>query len=107
MEAGRLDRLVTLQSLVITRDSDFGGEVKTWSTFAQVWAQVDNTGGREAQSAQQQVATRTVKLTIRWLSGVTETMRAVFEGRTLEIKTVAEIGRRKSLVLMCEEINGD
>lgn len=43
---GRLDKRVTIQRRSATKDS-YGQELDSWTTIAQVWAQVKPLGGRE------------------------------------------------------------
>lgn len=106
MRAGKLDRLVTLQTFTSGRDADYGSETKTWTTLAQVWARVEGVSGREFFSARQTGAERTLRLTIRYRSDVTEKLRVLLDGgRTLEVHTLREIGRRRGLELICGEIN--
>lgn len=107
MRGGTLDRKAVIQQLAVTRDAALSGEVKAWSTFADVWVGVKDGGGRESITGNQTVALRTARVTMRYLSGVTETMRVVVDGRTLEIKSKAEIGRREGWLLTCEEIDGN
>ena len=49
----------------------------------------------------------TVVFRIRWLAGVTNADRVLFEGRIYNIKQTAEIGRRAGLDLRCVELAGD
>jgi SPP1 family predicted phage head-tail adaptor len=106
VRAGRLDRLITIQQLTSTRDAVFGSEVQTWSTLAQVWADVRDLSGREFVQARQTGTQITTELTIRHRTDVTPKQRVLVDGRTLEINNVLQIGRRDGLRLMCEEING-
>lgn len=43
---GRLDKRVTIQRRSATKDS-YGQELDSWTTIAQVWAQVKPLGGKE------------------------------------------------------------
>ena len=43
---GRLDKRITIQRRSSTKDS-YGQEIDSWTTIAQVWAQVKPMGGRE------------------------------------------------------------
>lgn len=70
MRAGSLDRRVTLQQQVETRDS-YGGVTFTWQDVATVWADVQAVSGREflqSQAVQDEVTTRIV---IRFRTGIT------------------------------------
>lgn len=102
MDAGRLDRRITLQSSVATRDAA-GGMVETWSDVATVWAQVRNLSAREVQLAAQRGAAVKAAVTVRYRTGLATDMRVVFEdGSTAPILWIDEIGRRAGLILYVE-----
>jgi SPP1 family predicted phage head-tail adaptor len=101
--AGELDRRITLQSPVITRDPDFGSESLTWSTQAEVWARLSERQTAESVQAEQRVMLRSTTLRIRWRAGVLSTWRVLLGTRVLRITGTLELGRREWLDLMCEE----
>lgn len=103
--AGRMDRQGIIQELTVTRDPVFGSEVQTWSTLAAVWMQVTDIAGREFDQARQTGTQLTVEVRIRYRDDVTPKQRIVVEGRMLEINNVLQVGRRRGLRLLCEEIN--
>lgn len=103
--AGRMDRQGIIQQLTVTRDPVFGSEVQTWATLATVWMQVTDTAGREFDKARQTGTQLSVEVRIRYRSDVTPLQRLVVDGRTLEINNVLQVGRRRGLRLLCEEIN--
>lgn len=97
MLGARLDRQVVIQTFSEERDAA-GQPVKTWSTFATVWAEKRDMRGSERFDAQQIVDDEVATFVIRWLAGVTAEMRVVADGRTYEIVGApAEIGRREGL----------
>lgn len=107
MQAGKLDRLITIQELVTGRDAA-GGVTKTWVDFAaDIWGGVMYLSGIETIKADAPVAVRKCSWEIRYLPGVVETMRIVEtneEGTTyFDIKNVQPRGRRRQLFLVCEQ----
>lgn len=100
MRAGRLDRRITIQEFVTTQDP-YGAPVETWQGVATVWAEIVPTRGREYWQAQQVVGEETLTVRIRWRPGMSVTNRIVYQGQTYDIASVAEIGRRVGLELVC------
>lgn len=99
LAAGSLNRRITLQAPVVTRDA-YGGAVTTWSDVATVWAAVIPMRGRELFAAQQVVALAEIKIRMRYRAGVDEAMRIVFDGKHYGIQHIAEIGYRDGLELL-------
>lgn len=104
MRAGSLDRRVTIESKTVTRD-DYGAELVTWSTFAEVWAEVRDVNAAEKVVDQIRTLTRLTMVKTRYVSGVTSDMRIRVngEGRLLAITSMAQIGRRLGWSFACEE----
>lgn len=108
MRAGKLDRRIYIEAKSVARDATYGSEQITWTTHAEAWAEVkdrlaDSSDERVAQG--QRIATRSTRVTLRWIAGVTSDMRVRLksDGRLLQIVAIAEIGRREGLQLACEE----
>lgn len=96
MEAGKLDRRLTLRRNTPTKD-EFGHEVANWSDLATVWASKEDVQDAERVRAQQVGASITTRFQIRPLAGGARPSvkdQAVCEGLTYEITNVKEIGRR-------------
>lgn len=93
MEAGKLDRRITIQRATETSD-EFGGIVQTWATLAEVWAAVEFVRDSERFQAGEIAAQITNRFAIRYGLGVTVKDRIVFEGRIYEILGTKEIPRR-------------
>ena len=91
--APRLNRIVQLQRRTVSRDN-FGSEVETWSSVAEVWASVIQTGTAEnfENDANRAIAKRSAQITIRWLPNIKETWRVIHVGLIWDIKGIAEIG---------------
>lgn len=96
MRAGPLDRRIVIQEAVTVQDS-LGQPIETWSTFAERWASRMDVTGRERFASQQEIASETTVFRIRWLEGVTRQMRITSEGKTYDIESIAELGRREGL----------
>lgn len=104
MEAGRLRHRVTLKSKSVTRDT-FGGEVITWVTAYTVWAAVEPLAGREWLEGRQATAEVTTRIRMRYRSGITPEMQAVYGAHTYDVLAVIQPEEnRRELQLMCQEI---
>ena len=99
-----LDRIITIEQPVIDRD-DFGSEVTTWAALDTVWAEKIPAKGKErfVNDANKVVATRAVTWRIRYMLGVTETMRVVDdERRVWGIIGLAVVGFNHFHDLICQ-----
>lgn len=106
MHAGRLDRYVSIEHRVVTRDAATGAEVATWAVFASAWAQVDEMAGSTRLRDEQMVGDvaaygRPTQVTMRWVAGVDATMRINDKGVLYQIIGTARIGRNEGLSLAC------
>lgn len=96
---GELRHRVSLQSPTDTIDA-YGQEIRTWSTYATVWARVEQTPGSETQAGQSQLALSPHRITIRYRTDVMPTHRLVYGSITLELVSVTdETGYGTHLVL--------
>ena len=103
MRVGPLRHRATIQSYAKTRDA-YGAEVETWSDFADVWASIEPLIGREYMAAKQLTADVSHKIRIRYIEGLSPTMRVVFGTRTFEIVSIINVQERnKELVIMATE----
>lgn len=105
MQAGRLRELVTIQQQSVTRD-EYGAEVIAWVDVATVWASVlpKASGERFISGAAQELAKISHTVRVRYRSGITPKMRLAWGSRLLYVETLTDPnGRRRELVLMCEE----
>jgi SPP1 family predicted phage head-tail adaptor len=95
MDAGQLDRRITLQRKV-EADDGFTTETASWSTLATVSAKLVPISGAERVAAGEVSAFRNIRLKIRrdslW-SDLNETDRLLFEGRAYNILSVMPEGR--------------
>lgn len=106
MQAGKLDKRITIQQKAITRDSD-GAEIVTWQAFMAVWAAVIPVSGREYVQLKALESEQTTRVIMRHRPGVVPAMRVLVADRTLDIIDVREIAMaRRTLELMCRDITG-
>ena len=105
MQAGTLDRRVTIQQQVTTRDA-YGAEVVQWLNLVTLWANKREAVGLEAFQADQVAqATASATFRIRYRSGLQAKMRLEDDqGALWDIEGVAEIGRRDGLELRCSRV---
>lgn len=99
---GQLRERVTVQQP--TRATTTLGESQlTWSTYATRWASVEGVSSREALQYGQQQAEVTHRVRMRYLDGLTHTMRLSWRDRILDVVSVLEYGNRSEHVLICQE----
>jgi SPP1 family predicted phage head-tail adaptor len=101
MSLAGLDRRITIESLTQTRDA-YGATVDTWTTFATVWAKKRDIRGDEYFAAQQMNAKVDSVFTIRWLSGVLQTMRISYDSKYWDIRSINELGRSEGMEIYAE-----
>lgn len=103
MNAGKLDRRITIEAAVESRD-EFGGATVTWQQTAEVWAEVKWLRGRELFAAQQVTPEAQLQFRIRWLDGLTTGMRIEHDGEHYGIEYIAELGRRDGLEITAKAV---
>ena len=100
LRAVDLDQRITLQTRSVVTDA-YGQATITWVDAATVWAQVQALRGREFFAAAQVQQEQTVKVRIRYRTGVDTTMRLLWQGQPHDITGVIPVGRNDMLELMC------
>lgn len=88
MTAGELREVVQLQAAVASL-SDLGEPKRTLSDLAQLRAKVESLGGGETGFAGQQRTDFTYRVTIRYRSDLTTKHRFHWDGKALEIDSIA------------------
>lgn len=101
MRAGSLDRTISIQRLGEVQD-EFGGVSEGWTTLATVRAQLLESSTSEWMEAGGEQAGRSVAFRIRWIAGLRNADRVLFEGAAFDVLEVKEIGRRRGLELRCK-----
>ena len=109
MQAGKLRHRITLQRKQQTQDPATGALLTTWVDAASVWAAVEPLSAREFIAAQAVQSSVSVRVTVRYLAGITPDMRLLHDGKTYNIAGVLadkESGR-EYLTLLCAELPYD
>lgn len=107
MRIGPLRKRITLQRDGGATQDAAGQPVAAWQTVATVWAEVVPAAGLErfVPGAAQETAVLTHRVRIRYRTGVTPGMRALWGSRVLDIERVDDpTGRRAELALLCREL---
>lgn len=96
---GALRHRVTIEAPSATEDAG-GGRAITWVTFAAVWAEIEQSGGRQLVRAGELEPQTDYRITIRHVAGVVAGMRVNWNGKLIEIVSVADAeGRGRTLRL--------
>lgn len=98
MQAGKLDRRITLLKPTTAQDS-YGAMTEAFASDGTVWANVKQVDGGESFQDDQHTAKKTLVFTIRYRSGITPSWRVQFDGEIYDLDDVAEVGRREGLAL--------
>lgn len=102
--AGRLRHRIKIESVVYTKDAT-GGVVRSYSTFAELWAEIIPVSGDEFFESQRVDAAITHRIRIRHIDGVLPDFRVNFKGRFFDIRRVQHIAERGfDDVLICREL---
>ena len=108
--AGRLNRIITIQQRAQSRDAE-GGIVDAWTDFAaNIFAERDNSGGDEKSATRQGgiSADVTVLFKIRYLTGITEQMRVVSDGKYYNIRHINDLkDAHVFMILTCDNGGND
>lgn len=102
IDPGRLRERVTIQQAAETRNA-LGETVQSWATFAERWASVDGLSSREVLLQGQQKTEVSHRVRMRYVNGLTGTMRLLWRGRVLEISSLLEHANRSEHELLCTE----
>ena len=108
MDIGSLDRRIRIERKVSTQDADYGTEVITWTTFATVWANVQEVLPSRAETQAQgiRIENNPARVRTRWMTGITSDMRVIYLDRgDRQMRIVAgpvEMGRKEGIEMMVE-----
>lgn len=78
---------IIIESLSLV-PNDSGGQDETWSTFATVWASLTPKLVKEVTFAQRIEPRTDHEIRMRYLTGLTASMRISFDSRIFEIKAI-------------------
>lgn len=103
MQAGKLNKRITLQKPVKTQSQVTGAVVNGWADQAELWANVTDLSARDFVAAQAGQSEVTTRITIRWRDDVTDKHRILYRGRVYDIQGVLEDDKsgREYLTLPC------
>lgn len=101
---GDLDKKFTVEEPTFANNSVTSEQTPTWSTFGYSWGRWMN-NSMETFEANQQVALNQSKILIRYLSGLTETMRLNDNGTYYYIKGIDKNDRNVTQLLTVEKRN--
>lgn len=103
IRSGLMDRLATVQTPAESANG-IGEPILTWSDFATRWIAILPLSGNEQMTAMAQEGSVTHRVRMRYTSGMKPKMRLVAEGRTFEVMSVVERGRKEEHELMVTEV---
>jgi len=103
LRSGTMDHLAVVQTPTESANA-IGEPILTWSTFATRWVAILPLSGNEQITALANEGNVTHRIRMRYTAGIKPKMRLVSEGRTFEIMSVVERGRREEHELMASEV---
>lgn len=104
MQAGKLNRRITLQSRTATQDAA-GQPVETWSDVANVWAEIRHPSGLSAIKGDGDVSIVKASIRIRYRADVDAGMRIEHGASLYDIKAVLpDDVSRTHLDLVCVRV---
>ena len=99
MRAGKLRHRITIEAPTAVQDQ-YGEPVEGWTPFVSVMASREDLAGREWFAAQQTQSEVTTRFVLRYVAGVTTTMRVALDGVVYNIVSAADPdGKRRTLIL--------
>lgn len=95
---------ITLQKMSETKD-EYGTPIGyDWQDVATVWASIEPISGKEYIMLQNTNSELTLRIRMRYLPGVTNAMRVVYETRIFNIQSVIDYKElHREMHLMCVE----
>lgn len=108
MDAGRLNRRVTILQRADAQNATYGTMSVAWVPLATVWAEVQDMLPSRAESVADgiDIARRPARVRMRYRRDVDTSMRLTVDGRTLRvIAGPAELGNRDGIELVAEELS--
>lgn len=105
MQAGRLNRRVTLQQPGTAQD-ELGQPIPVWTDVATLWADIRMKSGLEAIKAGAQVSVVQASIRVRYRAGITAGMRVVHNLQAYNIVAVLpDVGARVYVDLVCQVVS--
>jgi SPP1 family predicted phage head-tail adaptor len=102
LTAGDMRERVVVQSMTTVADGG-GGLTETWATFQTLWARVAPVSGREVEASGRLTSVETYLIYIRYRTDILTGMRIIWNGKTLNIRSVDNRDEhREFLTMECE-----
>lgn len=106
MEAGKLNRRITIQRKTAGTDAWGAPLPDAWADYATVWANVRHLSGTESIKAGADVSVVRASIRIRWREGVDAGQRVLIGSATYQIQAVMpDLGGREYVDLVCQVVN--
>lgn len=102
IQPGSLRERVTVQ-IASGSTNALGETVLAWSDSTAVWASVEGVSASEQLTAGQSQVAISHRVRLRYLPGLTQSMRLSWRSRTLEIISLLEHGNRSEHEAICQE----
>ena len=103
MRAGDLRRQITIEAHSDQVDS-YGQRLQAWAPVCITWAAIEPLAGRELETAQAVYAEATIRVVMRYRTGIDTSMRVVYQGRLFNILEVRDTEMaHKALELLLSE----
>ncbi|WP_025436577.1 phage head closure protein [Peptoclostridium acidaminophilum] len=97
MEIGKLSKRILIQKCIPNLNEN-GFESETLEDYKTVWASVSNLHGKEYFAARAVQEENTVKFTIRYLAGLDQRMKILFQGKAYNITAIDNIKYRNRYI---------
>lgn len=106
LQAGKLNRRVTVMRPVETRGAAYGDRQVEWEPVYSPWAALEPLSGDQLVRMKQEGSTTNWRVRIRYRAGITTKMRVVHGDHVLAIDAVVHLrDAREEIHLMCTEQN--
>lgn len=83
-----------------------GGPTQTYTLLRTVWCRREDSRGREGRVGEAVRGQRDAEFRLRWFDGLDETCRIVCEGKTYDVVSCDEYGRRQWWVVQAAQRKG-
>ncbi|MBW8382217.1 MAG: phage head closure protein [Youngiibacter sp.] len=97
MTIGEMRHRIKIQRIAITTNEN-GYEVESHEVVKTVWAKVSNLHGKEFFAAKAVQSDNTVKFTIRYISGLDQSMQILFQEKIYNITSIDNIRYRNEYI---------
>ena len=99
-----MNRSIAIQARTLSAPNQLGEQIPSFTTFATVWGEKTELSGSQQLVAQQTTVQKITRFRIYWRPDVNTTCRLVVDGETYDVTYIAELGRRKGLLLTAKAL---